>query len=460
MINIILSAAFLALFNLQGCGDPKGEGGGTGGGGDGGKTYTKETVHGFTFEISSQMEWAQQSHNAYRYAGKALDDLVTVLPANILQRMRTVTLRVEKTDPNAEILAYDGDSDVLAFNDLERYYSSSTLNRPSLLLNMLARRYYKIHMQNSRPLVEQVYSAAVSSGIYASVDYFDGVGTVKKKADAANDAESYFAELSEAYWGTNDFYPFDYHDLMEYDPSGFALMEELWGVRGSGGFYMKDYERRRMQGYSVMIPLASVADPNRTGVLAQAVELLDRKLADMDALVAKPFSDFFKRRRIWCEFGSGSTTGGAAEHHPNREWLRNNGRYVEKYNCVEISNLESFVYACGSNQPLMILHEYAHAYHFSFSDAYTNQAGVLAAYNNAVNAGLYTNVDYIGADGQVSKRGTAYALTNEKEFFAENTEAYFDGNEFYPHTRAQLKEYDRLTWELMEYIWAGGNYKE
>jgi hypothetical protein len=41
----------------------------------------------------------------------------------------------------------------------------------------------------------------------------------------------YFSEICEAYWGENDYFPFNYEDLKAYDPQGFALMEKVWGKR-------------------------------------------------------------------------------------------------------------------------------------------------------------------------------------------------------------------------------------
>ena len=38
----------------------------------------------------------------------------------------------------------------------------------------------------------------------------------------------YFAELCEAYWGENDYYPFNKEQLKEHDPEGFAMMESIW----------------------------------------------------------------------------------------------------------------------------------------------------------------------------------------------------------------------------------------
>ncbi len=43
--------------------------------------------------------------------------------------------------------------------------------------------------------------------------------------------QEYFSELTEAYFGKNDFFPFTRDELKQHDPAGFALMEEAWGVK-------------------------------------------------------------------------------------------------------------------------------------------------------------------------------------------------------------------------------------
>jgi len=44
-----------------------------------------------------------------------------------------------------------------------------------------------------------------------------------------NNHKEYFAELSEAYFGTNDMYPFVRAELMKHDPEAHALLKKLWG---------------------------------------------------------------------------------------------------------------------------------------------------------------------------------------------------------------------------------------
>jgi len=53
-------------------------------------------------------------------------------------------------------------------------------------------------------------------------------------------------------------------------------------------------------------------------------------------------------------------------------------------------------------------------------------------------------------DGKSTKH---YAATNQMEFFAESSEAYFGQNDFYPFVRAELKVSDPETFSLMEAIW-------
>jgi hypothetical protein len=55
--------------------------------------------------------------------------------------------------------------------------------------------------------------------------YYDGQ---PKRAYALNNDQEYFAELTEAYFGTNDFYPFVRPEVEQFDPVGFAMLKSAW----------------------------------------------------------------------------------------------------------------------------------------------------------------------------------------------------------------------------------------
>ena len=43
------------------------------------------------------------------------------------------------------------------------------------------------------------------------------------------DHKEFFAEMSEAYFGQDDFFPFNRTDLMTAEPEIFKLMQAIWG---------------------------------------------------------------------------------------------------------------------------------------------------------------------------------------------------------------------------------------
>jgi hypothetical protein len=47
----------------------------------------------------------------------------------------------------------------------------------------------------------------------------------------------------------------------------------------------------------------------------------------------------------------------------------------------------------------------------------------------------------------------AYALTNDREYFAETTEAFFGRNDFFPFDRAELERADPAACEMLRQAW-------
>ena len=49
---------------------------------------------------------------------------------------------------------------------------------------------------------------------------------------ALTDQKEFFAEMTEAYFGMNDFFPFNRAELMTEEPEIFELLRKVWGVKG------------------------------------------------------------------------------------------------------------------------------------------------------------------------------------------------------------------------------------
>jgi dipeptidyl-peptidase-4 len=147
---------------------------------------------------------------------------------------------------------------------------------------------------------------------------------------------------------------------------------------------------------------------------------------------------------IWLEMRDKGSP--CAAYHPSRQWLTAHGFNPDKAGSAEIHCAETFL-RWSLTQPSMVLHELAHAYHHQVLGH--NHAGIAAAYRHAVESKQYESVLY--ADG-TKKR--AYALNNEKEYFAELSEAWLGANDFFPFVRAEVIAHDPQMARVLKTIWS------
>ena len=69
----------------------------------------------------------------------------------------------------------------------------------------------------------------MKSGRYDHVKRWTGAEEVIERAYAMTNFKEYFAEDTEAYFGRNDFQPFDREELRQMDPGDVrACLERLW----------------------------------------------------------------------------------------------------------------------------------------------------------------------------------------------------------------------------------------
>ena len=202
------------------------------------------------------------------------------------------------------------------------------------------------------------------------------------------------------------------------------------------------YKPRQIEGFTILVnpeleTHAEEAKPAFVELTAQ-LKTINRVMPD------KPLQAL-RKVKIWMEWEN--RKDGAAEFHPSAQWLREHGYNPDKAGCIEISNAAHFVQWSHNEQPCMLLHEMAHGYRFlTLGERFT---GVHEAYTEAMRAKLYDAVAYV--HGDVKRK--AYAATNEEEYFAELSEAYFGKNDFYPFTRQELARHDPVGYRLMVRAW-------
>ena len=125
-------------------------------------------------------------------------------------------------------------------------------------------------------------------------------------------------------------------------------------------------------------------------------------------------------------------------YHPDAGWLKEHGMNPDKAKCVELAGAEFLRWTI--DQPWMVLHELAHAYHDQFLGGFNN-AEIRDCFDQANKEKLYDSVSRIN-----NRTETAYAKTNPMEYFAEQSEAFFGANDFFPYVRSELERHDpRMT---------------
>ena len=77
------------------------------------------------------------------------------------------------------------------------------------------------------PLVE-AYEAAVTGGQYEKVLHVSGR---EQRHYALTNHKEYFAEATEAWFGSNDFYPFVRPELKAHDAKLYEVVESIWGEK-------------------------------------------------------------------------------------------------------------------------------------------------------------------------------------------------------------------------------------
>ena len=104
------------------------------------------------------------------------------------------------------------------------------LDQPWAVLHELAHAYHDQVLSFDNLEVKALWEKLKGGAKYESVLHVRGD---KRKHYALTNPMEFFAEMSEAYVGQNDFFPFNAGELKAELPEVFAYMEKIWGPRPS-----------------------------------------------------------------------------------------------------------------------------------------------------------------------------------------------------------------------------------
>lgn len=219
---------------------------------------------------------------------------------------------------------------------------------------------------------------------------------------------------------------------------------------GASAAEVPERETREVCGWTLHINRVLLAG-DEAKATQRAVELLTQQLDEIIRVV--PSNAVTELRKVPLYFSPPYTNfGGRAEFHPDAGWLRANGRDPAMAKGVEFTDTRDFEKEMD-RMPNFTLHELAHAFHNRTLPGGFGNKEIKAAYENAKKSGSYDKVERYNGGGRRSKNVRAYAMTNPMEYFAENSEAYFSRNDFFPFTRDELKQHDPECFTVLDKLW-------
>lgn len=210
-----------------------------------------------------------------------------------------------------------------------------------------------------------------------------------------------------------------------------------------------DYDERNVVGWTLLIRRELLE--TRKAETDKALHLLEQQLKEIVRVV--PAAAVVELKKVPLYF-SPQYEGlrPRAEFHPDAGWLRRHGRDPDMARAVEFSNIEVFEQETN-RMPNFTLHELAHAYHHRVLPGGFGNPQLKAAYERAQESGTYDRVERWFGNGRPNTFERSYGMTNPMEYFAESSEAYFSRNDFFPFTRAELKQHDPQMFELLGELW-------
>jgi len=213
------------------------------------------------------------------------------------------------------------------------------------------------------------------------------------------------------------------------------------------------FQTNSIEGWRVLVSERLVTEDK--AATEKALELLRVQLQEIVRVVPAPAVAKLREVPLWFspEYPGVKPR---AEYHPGAGWLRDNGRDPAMAKGVEFTDVKNFE-AETKRMPNFTLHELAHGYHDRVLGGGFGNAEIKAAYERAKASGSYDMVERWFGNGRPNKKEKAYAMTNPMEYFAETTEAFFSRNDFFPFTRAELKQHDPEMEKLLERLWSGSN---
>jgi hypothetical protein len=205
--------------------------------------HTQRDMCGWTVRVDDRLLATNQSglgERALKLLEARLIVIAALMPEKPLARLRQVPIQIDLTYGELDSMAYHRSAVWLGNAGYDTnlakcvhvpdaaYFASrfEAFRQPMAILHELAHAYHDQVLGTREPRILQAWQKFKDSKRYESV--LMNIGVTREHYGLVNQ-EEFFAEMTETYFGENDFFPFVAGELERAEPEIFSLMCDIWG---------------------------------------------------------------------------------------------------------------------------------------------------------------------------------------------------------------------------------------
>ena len=206
------------------------------------ENYRSEQLEGWTCQISPRLFEAEHKglrEQTLRLLGNQLYSIKLLVQPERLVELQETPIWIDYESPLSALQYHPSDTWLREHGHHwqmaksihipnVRYFLSArhTNEQPWAIMHELAHAYHHNQLGFEDEKIKAAFDRASEQGLYESVLHVRGDNL---RHYAMTNHKEFFAEMSEAYFGTNDFFPFVRGELKRHDPATFELLQTIWG---------------------------------------------------------------------------------------------------------------------------------------------------------------------------------------------------------------------------------------
>ena len=207
------------------------------------ESHTTRTIEGWNVRVDGRLlapPWDGLGSRALRFLESKLSDIRAVVDAGPLEKLQRTTIVLDLNNGDLRPMQYHPNGKWLVDHgytaDLEKCVHipvaadlatpRNIIEQPWVVLHELAHAYHDQVLGFEDPRIIQAYRAYKQSGHGDAALLYDGT---RVRHYGLTDEKEFFAEMTESYFGVDDFFPFNRAELLAAEPQIHELMQEIWG---------------------------------------------------------------------------------------------------------------------------------------------------------------------------------------------------------------------------------------